>query len=80
MHPPEPHTISHVLALTDLGCSLPAGQALDVTEAATPPRGAKAVERGPSPGTATPILTGYTATPVYQRLERKATVSMLGYT
>lgn len=60
----------------DLGCSLPAGQALDVTEAATPPRGAKAVERGPSPGTATPILTGYTATPVYQRLALSASEAL----
>lgn len=64
--------------LTDLGCGLPAGQALDVTEAAAPPRGTKAVEGGPGPGTATPVLTGRTAAPVYQRLEEKTSASALG--
>lgn len=55
-----------------LGCSLPAGQTPDVTEAAAPPRGAKAVEGGPGPGTATPVLTGRAAAPVYQRLALRA--------
>lgn len=55
-----------------MGCSLPAGQALDVTEAAAPPRGAKAVEGGPSTGTATSILTGCPAAPVYRHLALSA--------
>lgn len=53
---------------TYLGCCFPAGQTLDVTQAATPPGETKAVERGPCRGTATSILAGRTATPVYQRL------------
>lgn len=56
----------------DLGCGLPAGQALDVTEAAAPSRGTQAVKRGPSLGTATSILTGRTAAPIYQRLALSA--------
>lgn len=78
MCPPELHTPAmHALLLTHLGCSLSAGQALDVTEAAAPPWRTKAVERGSCPGTATPILTGRTAAPVYQRLQRKPTESAL---
>lgn len=66
-----------VLPLTHLGCGLSAGQALDVTEAAAPPRRTKAMERGPCRSTATPVLTGSMATRIYQRLEGKATVSAL---
>lgn len=66
-----------MLPLTHLGCGLPAGQTPDVTEAAAPPRGAKAVEGGPGPGTATPVLTGRAAAPVYQRLEGKLSASAL---
>lgn len=68
------HT-SHTLPLTHLGRSLSAGQALDVTEAAAPPRGTEAVERGPRLGTATPVLTRLKAAPVYQGLQGKPTVS-----
>lgn len=60
--PPQPH----------LGCSLSAGQALDVTKAATPPRRTKAMERGPCVSTATPVLTRSTATRVYQHLALSA--------
>lgn len=73
---PHPHPTS-VLPLTDLGRGLPAGQTPDVTEAAAPPRRAKAVEGGPAPGTATPVLTGRAAAPVYQRLEGKLSASVL---
>lgn len=59
-----------------LGCGLSAGQALDVTEAAAPPRRTKAVERGSCPGTATPVLTGRTAAPVYQRLALSASEAL----
>lgn len=60
----------------DLGCSLPAGHTPDVTEAAAPPRGAKAVEGGPGRGTATPVLTGRAAAPVYQRLALRASEAL----
>lgn len=76
-HPPSLYT-GHMFPLTHLGCGLSAGQALDVTKAATPPRRTKAMERGPCPSTATPVLTRSTATRVYQHLEGKATVLALG--
>lgn len=59
-----------------LGCGLPAGHAPEVTEAAAPPRRAKAVEGRPGPGTATPVLTGRTAAPVYQRLALRASEAL----
>lgn len=71
-----PHPAS-VLPLTELGCGLPAGHTPDVTEAAAPPRRAKAVEGGPGRGAATPVLTGRAAAPVYQRLEGKLSASAL---
>lgn len=66
---------THALPLTHPGCGFSAGHALDVTEAAAPPRRTKAVERGSCPGTTTPVLTGRTAAPVYQRLQGKPTAS-----
>lgn len=59
-----------------LGRSLSAGQALDVTEAAAPPRGTEAVERGPRLGTATPVLTRLKAAPVYQGLTLSASEAL----
>lgn len=49
---------------------------MDVTEAATPPGRTKAVERGPCLGTATPVLTGLKATPVYQCLTLTASEAL----
>lgn len=50
----------------NLGCCFSAGQALDVTESSTPSRGTKAI--GTILNTATPVLTGLMAAPVYQGL------------
>lgn len=58
----------------NLGCRLSAGQASDVTESSTPPRGTKAI--GPILDTATPVLAGLMAAPVYQGLALAASEAL----